>query len=259
MFAAMARAAPDGRRSTYLVIDDAGAHREVTAEALADRIGALDGDPLVIGYDVHAGFNVPDLEILASILGASPRRFVVEPTIIDERETSGKKPFSPTQVYVELAGKPLRRRVVSEREQSRYASQLAVDPAQVEAAFGLFHRGLYRERISPVLAEVRARSPATLGDYLLELHQVILRRQLALPNVTIGAMRFDRCDPASATVHHGVEVHRRHRLIYIGLSKEGIEPGFTDHLLDVWREARAAGCAVSFIATPLEPRPYFRA
>lgn len=255
----MVRNAPETSRSTYLLIDDGGAQRDVPLEVLEERIRALDGNPLVIGYDVHAGFNVPDLAALASILRASDRQFHVEPTIIDERETSGKKPFSPTQVYVEVAGKPLRRRVASERDQSRYASQLPVDAGQVEAAFGLFHRGLYRDRISPVLEEVRARSPATLGDYLLELHQVILRRQLSLPNVTISAMRFDRCDPVSGSVRHGVEVHREHRLIYIGLSKEGIEQGFTEHLLDVFREAKAARCAVSFIATPLHPQPYFRA
>jgi hypothetical protein len=255
----MARNASDTARSTYLVIDDGGAQRDVPLEALQDRIRALDGDPRVVGYDVHAGFNVPDLAALASILRASDRQFQIEPTIIDERETSGKKPFSPTQVYVEVAGKPLRRRIASERDQSRYASQLPVNADQVEAAFGLFHRGLYRDRISPVLEEVRARNPRTLGDYLLELHQVILRRQLALSNVTIRAMRFDRCDPASGSVRHGVEVHREHRFIYIGLSKEGIEEGFTEHLLDVFRDARAAKCAVSFIATPLHPQPYFRA
>lgn len=255
----MSRFATEGGRSTYLLVDDTGVHRDVAAEVLEDRIRALEGDPVVIGYDVHAGFHVPDLEVLAAILRASPRRFHVEPTMIDERETSGRKPFSPTQVYVEVAGKPLRRRIASERDQSRYASQLPVDSNQVEVAFSLFHRGLYRERILPVLEAVRAQHPATLGDYLLELHQVILRRQLALPNVQVAAMRFDRCDPVSATVRHGVEVHREHRLIYIGLSKEGIEPGFTDHLLDVWREAKAAGCAVAFIATPLHPRPYFRA
>lgn len=255
----MVRNAAETGRSTYLLIDDGGAQRDVPLEVLEERIRALDGNPLVIGYDVHAGFNVPDLAALASILRASDRQFRVEPTIIDERETSGKKPFSPTQVYVEVAGKPLRRRVASERDQSRYASQLPVDASQVEAAFSLFHRGLYRDRISPVLEEVRARSPATLGDYLLELHQVILRRQLSLPNVTISAMRFDRCDPVSGAVRHGVEVHREHRLIYIGLSKEGIEQGFTEHLLDVFREAKAAKCSVSFIATPLHPQPYFRA
>jgi hypothetical protein len=255
----MTRFAAGSDSSTYLVVDESGAHRDVPAELLEERIRATSGDPVVIGYDVHAGFNVPDLGTLASILQSSPRRFLVEPTIIDERETSGKKPFSPTQIYVELAGKPLRRRIASERDQSRYASQLPVDANQVEVAFGLFHRGLYRERILPVLEEVRARSPATLGDYLLELHQVVLHRQLALPNVTISAMRFDRFDPVSGAVRHGVEVHREHRLIYIGLSKEGIEQGFTDHLLDVFREAKAAGCAVSFIATPLQPRSYFRA
>lgn len=255
----MVRNAPEIGRSTYLLIDDGGAQRGVPLGGLEERIRALDGNPLVIGYDVHAGFNVPDLAALASILRASDRQFHIEPTIIDERETSGKRPFSPTQVYVEVAGKPLRRRVASERDQSRYASQLPVDAGQVETAFGLFHRGLYRDRISPVLEEVRTRSPGTLGDYLMELHQVILRRQLSLPNVTISAMRFDRCDPVSGSVRHGVDVHREHRLIYIGLSKEGIEQGFTEHLLDVFQEAKASRCAVSFIATPLHPQPYFRA
>jgi L-seryl-tRNA(Ser) seleniumtransferase len=245
--------------STYLLIDETGAHHGVPAEVLDERIGALEGEPLVIGYDVHAGFYVPDLEGLASLLRASPKQFRVDPTIIDERETSGKNPFSPTQVYVEVLGKPLRRRIVSEREQLRYASQLPVDFAQVESAFAEFHRGLYRDRILPVLDEVRAQRPATLGDYLLGLHQVILRRQLASPNVAVGAMRFDRCDPGSGAVQHSVEAHREHRIIYIGLSKEGIEQGFTEHLLDVWRESKAAGCAVSFIVTPLQPRPYFRA
>lgn len=255
----MARNVPETARSTYLLIDEGGAQRDVPLEALGERIRALDGNPVVFGYDVHAGFNVPDLAALASILRASDRQFHLEPTIIDERETSGKKPFSPTQVYVEVAGKPLRRRIASERDQSRYASQLSVDAGEVETAFGLFHRGLYRDRISPVLEEVRARSPATLGDYLLELHQVILSRQLSLPNVTISAMRFDRCDPDSGSVRHEVEVHREHRFIYIGLSKEGIEQRFTEHLLDVFREAKATRCAVSFIATPLHPQPYFRA
>ncbi|HZJ67301.1 MAG TPA: L-seryl-tRNA(Sec) selenium transferase [Kofleriaceae bacterium] len=244
--------------STYLLIDEGGAHRDVPFELLEERIRALEDDPLVIGYDIHAGFNVPDLETLAALLHRAPMRIRVEPRIIDERETSGKNPFSPTQVYAEIGGRTRRRRIASERDQLQYVSQLPVDTNQVEAAFAELHSGLFRDRIQPVLEMVRAIAPATLGDYLLQLHQVVVRCQLAAPNVEVGAMSFDRCDPVTGVVQHGVEVHRRHRIVYIGLSKEGIEPGFTDHLLDVWRESQTAGCAVSLIATPLQPRPYFR-
>jgi L-seryl-tRNA(Ser) seleniumtransferase len=254
-----ARSSVEDSASAYLVIDETGAHHGVAVDALDERIRALEDDPLVIGYDIHAGFNVPDLEPLASLLQRSSRRVRVEPRIIDERETSGKNPFSPTQVLVQIRGRPRRRRIASERDQLRYASQLPVDPARVEHAFSELHRGLFRERILPVLEAVRAQSPATLGDYLLQLHQFVLRRQLAAPNVEIRPMSFDRCDPVSGVVQHGVGVHREHRIVYIGLSKEGIEPGFTEHLLDVWRESQAAGCAVSLIATPLQPVSYFRA
>jgi seryl-tRNA(Sec) selenium transferase len=253
------RFSADSSASAYLVIDESGAHHGVAVDSLDERIRAFEDDPLVIGYDIHAGFNVPDLEPLASLLHRSSRKVRVEPRIIDERETSGKNPFSPTQVLVEIRGRPRRRRIASERDQLRYASQLPVDPTRVEEAFSGLHRGLFRERILPVLEAVRTQRPATLGDYLLQLHQVVLRRQLAASNVEIGPMNFDRCDPVSGVVQHGVGVHRQHRIVYIGLSKEGIEPGFTEHLLDVWRESQAAGCAVSLIATPLQPLSYFRA
>ncbi len=111
----------------YLVVSDHGVARDVPWHGFRDILSGIDGSPVRLGYDVHVGFNFPDLSALVQAISHLEAPVLIEPAMIDERESSGRKPFSPTQAYIEIGGKPHRYRIVNSRLRTRYVSLIQVD------------------------------------------------------------------------------------------------------------------------------------
>lgn len=249
--------------SRYLIVSSQGVYEDVSWDGFKDIILGLHGSPdeqVVIGYDVHLGFNFPDLTGFVQALSHTSRPMVIEPAMIDERESSGRNPFSPTQAVVEIGGRLQRHRIASASLRSLYLSQIELELDRVAKAYQHLAQRLYREAIAPLIAEARAHAPRSLGALCHLMHDALLRRQLAhLPHVTIAPSRYDAYDPALAEVAHPADTHVGHHLIFIGLSKAAVaDQKFIAHLVEVLQAVQDAGASLTHIVTPQDSHCFFR-
>jgi hypothetical protein len=246
--------------SKYLAIEEGEIYRDISIDELVSKLSKIENDPLIVGYDIHAGFNFPDNRDLRKLFEGLDKNILLEPTIIDEREQSGKNSFSPTQVYVELKGKSQRRRVA--KSKSTFVSQLWVDYERILNAYRELSDELYEE-VEPLVNKVRIRYPKNLGEFLAAMHHLLLIEQLrGLSNLSISDIRFDKYNPEKGKVDHPETRHKNHDILYIGLHK--ITIGYErelEYLVDKFTKVRKEGLLGEkprYIITPLNPRTYFR-
>lgn len=243
----------------YLVIRENKFSRE-PLNSVVERISSIDEETIHLGYDIHAGFNFPDNTGLRLVLESSPKYFIVEPTLIDEREQSGKNPYSPTQVHVEIKGKRQRIRVAESG--STYVSRLPLDIKRIEDAYRQLSEELYQEHIRPLFEEIVKYQAENLGEFLRLMHFLLLKQQIGqLPNVSLSDMRFDKYNLERGDTDHNVLLHKEQQVLYIALHKVAI--GDERSLIRVIekfakaREERHLGTNPIYIITPLNPRTYF--
>lgn len=254
----------------YSIIQNEGIVGDVTSHNLFlllsgmtedDAHGMWHDSPIRLGYDIHAGFYFPDNSELAAAMYSSGQSFVVEPILIDEREQSGKNPFSPTQAYVEINGVSQRRRVSNSG--SAYVSNLPVDIDRIKEAYRFLDEKLYEESIRHFVEEAEKNSPETLGEFLRLMHSDLLRNQIGcLPNVSVSDMKFDKFDIQNGHTEHNEEVHKNQQILYIGVHKlaAGDARSFS-RVADKFRKARQEGRLSEnpiYIITPQNPVSYFR-
>lgn len=245
--------------SRYLVIDEY-IHRNIFFDELIEKISRIEMDSITMGYDIHAGFNFPDNTNLKALLENLSKPVLLEPIMIDEREQSGKNPFSPTQVYVELNGREQRKRI--EKSSSTFVSQAGIEYGKVLDAYKELSSEIYEE-VEPVVTEVRMRNPKNLGEFLAAMHHFLLKTQLdGLSNFQVSDPRFDKYIPEIGDVDHPETRHKKHDILYIGLHKITIgDERSLQYLVDKFRKARKQGLLTEkprYIIIPLNPRTYFR-
>lgn len=233
-----------------LWVIERGKVHKISINETSKKASEIKSNPLRIGYDIHLGFNFPDNSGFRMLCENINKPVIVEPIAIDEREQSGRVPFSPTQVYVEVGGKVLRRRVANSR--STFLSQLECDVDKI--------REIYRE-LSFREAEILAKKigpEKSLGEFLVAMHYAILRQQLNdLDNVSVSEPRYDRYNCKSGETSHSPTCHITHDLLYIPLHK-----GKLEQIINTFETARTAGLLSQepkFIILPIElPRTYFK-
>ncbi|MBI4162939.1 MAG: hypothetical protein HY513_04600 [Candidatus Aenigmarchaeota archaeon] len=189
------------------------------------------------------------------------KNFIIEPTLVDEREQSGKNPFSPTQVYIEIKGKPKRQRISD--SSSSYVSKSNLDMTRIKNAYKTLSHNLYEGLVRQFIEEAEARSSESLGEFLRLMHYSILRKQLGgLSNVSVSEMRYDVFDIQSGHTEHNEDVHKEQQVLYIGLHKLSIgDDRSFRRVADNFRKARQErilGENPKYIITPQNPMPYFR-
>ncbi len=244
----------------YLVIEQGKIHVGVSIDELALMLSSIGTGSLIVGYDIHAGFNFPDNNGLRKLFQSLGKNILLEPTVIDEREQSGKNPFSPIQAYVQLGGKSQRRRVAG--SSSAFVSQLGIDYERVLGAYRELDSELYLG-VELLVHQARMREPKNLGEFLAIMHHLLLIKQLdGLGNLLISDIRFDKYNPEMGDVDHPETRHINHDALYMGLHKitTGNE-GSLEYLADKFTRARENGLLDGnprYIITPLNPRTYFR-
>ena len=228
---------------------------------IIDIVSEMDNNEIRLGYDIHAGFYFPDNDGIKAIIEYSPEKFTIYPTMIDEREQSGKNPFSPTQVYVEINGIPKRMRVTDKK--SIYLSELSLDIERIKTSYRLLSPDFYESRIRGFVENTEAYGAKTLGDFIMKMSSVILNEQMqSLHNVSINEIKYDKFDDNIGHTEHSEIVHRNHDILYIALHKLSVGdlPSF-ERLAKKFRTSREEGKLLEnpkYIITPQNPLPYFR-
>ncbi len=242
-------------QAKYLVIKGNEIQRDVSIDELIKTVFEIENNSLAMGYDAHLGFNFPDNTNLRKLLERSGKTIFVETRFIDEREQSGKHPFSPTQVYVEINGRPTRQRVVN--GSSTYVSQ---QPLNLEKIIEAYKELGFEKEIKSLFEKIMEKAPKNLGEFLVLTHHLLLNQQLSgLKNVSVSSPKFDKYNPKTKSTGHEVTAHSNHHLLWIGL--HGCRERSLGYLVKKFEEGRKRGLINEnprYIIIPQNPTTHFR-
>ena len=226
---------------------------EFDLNGIRTKIAGLENKKIIAGYDVHAGFRFFDSSWICYVLDIG-KEVRLQPTIIDESEQWGKRNFSPLQVVVELNGVEKRRRVGNGK--SKYSSQHIAELEDIKMAYSELDGKLYKNEIRLLLDMKDKNYAINLGDFQANLHEKILRKQLAfLEKICVLPAVFDRYNVDSGKTSHLETAHKRQDVLFIGLLKD---PHSLMEKFSRAREEGKLGENPRLVVAPVEPQLYFR-
>lgn len=222
----------------YLPIDD-----------LVERIKHIEKGKLLLGYDIHAGFNIPSNAELRELLERLNIGIRIDLAVIDERRQSNYKPYCPTSVYAVIDGKEMKRSISGLRH--AFVSEIPLKKEEVLEAY----RELLGSEFPKYSGLLEKANGKTIGDFLTRLTKTVLEEKLTnLGNVDFGDVGFDRFS-AVAETPHPVERHKKHDIVYMGRHKAACDKRSLDYLVNRFT---FPGEMPYFIVIPLHPEPYFK-
>lgn len=243
-----------GIQTRYLVIKGNEIQRDVSLAELIKTVSGIESNSLVMGYDAHLGFKIPDNANLRELLKGLGKTISVETRFIDERKQSGRH-FSPTQVYVEINGRPTRKTVAN--SSSTYVSQQPLNLGKIIEAYKELG---FEKEIKSLLEKMMERELKNLGEFLSSIHHLLLNQQLSgLKNVSVSSPKFDKYNPETKSTGHEVTTHNKHHLLWIGL--HGLRERSLEYLIEKFEGARKTGLIGKnprYIIIPQNPTTHFR-